>query len=112
MTIAAIMLVCVLAGVIQGASGFGFALAALPVLSLMIPLKEASAMLVLTGLSVNGFIFWRLRSHFRVTRMLPLVIGGLAGVPLGVWLLVNADARVLQVALGIVLLIAVGQNVV
>jgi len=109
-TITVALLVLLVAGLIQGAGGFGFALTALPVLCLMIPLKDASAMLVLTGLSINGFIFWRLRSHFSWERMLPIALGGLAGVPLGVLLLAKADARALQIVLGIVLLMAVGQN--
>ena len=107
MTLYAIMLVFMLAGFIQGASGFGFALMALPVLCLMIPITEASPMLVLTGLTINGYLFWRLRAHFRMDRMRALMIGCLAGVPLGVWALAQVEARVLQVSLGVVLLIAV-----
>lgn len=112
MTIVVVLLVFLLAGLVQGGSGFGLALTALPLLTLIMPIKEASPVLALTALTVNAFIFLRLRSHFRWERMLPLALASVAAVPVGVWLLATADARVLQIILGVLMLVAVVHGVV
>lgn len=109
-----VLIVAVLtaAGAVQGASGFGFGLVAVSALSGMIPLKQASVMLVLASLSMNLYIFARLRGHFSLDRMAWMLGGAVIGVPLGVWLLVQADEAVLRRLLGAVLLLTVAQRFV
>jgi len=69
-------------------------------------------MLVLASLSLNLYILFRLRRHFVLERMSWMLAGCIAGVPLGVWLLVRADEALLRRILGIVLLLTVAQRFV
>ena len=101
-----------LAGAVQGAAGFGFGLVAIALLSSVIEIKDASIILVLGSLSMNIFIFWRLRRHFHFDRVWPMMLSTLVGVPLGVWFLVKADPELLRRVLGVVLLLSVAQSFV
>ena len=105
-----IILVLITAGGIQGVSGFGFGLVAVSLLSGVIPLKQASVMLVLASLSMNLYILLRLRAHFSLERMKWMLTASIAGVPLGVWLLVRADESLLKRILGVILLLTVVQG--
>jgi hypothetical protein len=102
--------VLVAAGAVQGASGFGFGLVAVSLLGAVLPLKDASIMLVLAALSMNLYILLRLRQHFSLERMKWMLAGAVVGVPLGVWLLVQADETLLKRILGVVLLLTVAQG--
>lgn len=105
-----IIVVLTAAGAVQGTSGFGFGLVAVSILSGVIPLKQASVMLVLASLSMNLYILLRLRRHFSMRRMKWMLAGSVVGVPLGVWLLVEADETLLRNILGIILLLTVAQR--
>lgn len=109
---AAILVIMTLAGMVQGAAGFGFGLVAIAVLSLLIDIRDASVMLVLASLSMNIFIFWRLHTHFKRDRVMPMIVSAVLGVPLGVWLLVEADPIVLRRILGAVLILTVVQGLI
>lgn len=105
-----IIIVFLTAAVVQGAAGFGFGLVAVGLLGSLLPIKEASVTLVLASLTLNCFIFYRLRSHFRWDRVWPMIASALVGVPLGVWFLVASSEVLLQRLLGIILLVTVIQN--
>ncbi|MFW5914940.1 MAG: sulfite exporter TauE/SafE family protein, partial [Planctomycetota bacterium] len=104
------IIVFVTAAAVQGAAGFGFGLVAVGLLGSLLPIKDASVTLVLASLTLNCFIFYRLRSHFRWDRVLPMIVSTLVGVPLGVWILVAASEVLLHRLLGVVLLVTVVQN--
>jgi uncharacterized membrane protein YfcA len=48
---------------------------------------------------------WPQRRHVDITRLWPFLAGGLAGIPIGVRLLVYTDAGVMKTALGVFLLV-------
>ncbi|MCK4983809.1 MAG: sulfite exporter TauE/SafE family protein [Victivallaceae bacterium] len=108
--IAIFLLILLIAGLVQGTSGFGFGLVAVTFLSFVMNIKDASVSLVLVSLSINVFIFWKLRRSFRFERVMPLLISSLAGVPLGVLILIKADENMLKRILGIILIVAVIQG--
>lgn len=64
-----IIAVLIAAGGVQGMSGIGFGLVAVSLLSGIIPLRQASIMLILASLSMNLYILQRLRKHFSLERM-------------------------------------------
>ena len=98
--------ICLLSGALQASVGFGFGLLAVALLSLFFDIKEAAILLVLSGLSLNLYVFYRLREHFRVERMVPFLVAAMIGVPLGVFFLVKADAVLLKQVLGGLLLLS------
>src|SRR5262249_2642090 len=57
------------------------------------------------GLIVQGWSVWKLRSSLRWSRVLPFVIGGVIGVPIGAELLRWAPAASLRVAIGALLVL-------
>ncbi len=100
MNIALIIVVVCLAGFTQGMTGFGFGLVAMPLLLLVMNLKEAAALTVLLNLLVCSMTFFSTRSHYSFRQGLSLVIGTCLGVPLGVYALVRVDELLLLRVLG------------
>ncbi len=109
MDLLSLFFICGLAGILQGATGFGFGLTALALLALTGDIKQVAIMLVLANLSLNLFIFGQLREHFAWDRLRPFVAGAILGVPLGVLGLVWLDVALLKHLLGLVLVAAAGQ---
>lgn len=94
-----------LAAFVQGMSGFGFALVALSIWSWTVPLELAAPMSVfgsLVGMLVTMPLLWR---GVDLKRVLPMVAGGLAGVPIGVVLLGFMDPAMLRFGLGVLLVV-------
>ena len=76
-----------LGAVASGGAGFAFALAAASVwLHVFDPVHTALLVLVCSTLLQLGTIR-PLIPHIQVRRLWPFLAGGLAGIPLGVWLL-------------------------
>lgn len=97
-----------LAAIVRGYSGFGFSLLVITSLSLLMPpqtfipavfmLEIAASLHMLPGIWKD--IHWR--------SLAPLIIGCLAGTPFGVWLLANAPAPPMQIALALFVLVVTG----
>ena len=93
------------AGFAQGVSGFAFSLVALSIWAWAVEPQMAAPMSVfgaLMGQLVALPWVWR---GFDLRKLLPLVIGGLIGVPIGAWLLQWLDPVLFRFALGLFLLI-------
>lgn len=95
----------VLAGFVQGLSGFAFALVALSVWAWAVDPQVAAPRAVfgsLVGQVATLPLTWR---GADARRLAPFVVGGLVGVPLGVWLLGVMDPDGFKLALGVFLLV-------
>jgi uncharacterized membrane protein YfcA len=95
----------VLAGFVQGLSGFAFALAAMSVWAWGVDPQVAAPMAVfgsLVGQLIALPLTWRGTS---AARLAPFVIGGVIGVPAGIWLLRILDPGGFKLALGIFLVV-------
>lgn len=93
------------AGFAQGVSGFAFSLVALSAWSWAVEPQLAAPMAVfgaLLGQLVALPWVWR---GFEMKRLLPLLVGGLAGVPIGALLLRGLDPTAFKFGLGLFLLI-------
>jgi hypothetical protein len=89
---------------VAGLSGFAFGLVAASLwLYVLTPLQSAS-LIVGFGLLVQGYSVWKLRAAIDWRRLWPFVLGGIAGVPIGVWFLTSTDPRSLRLAVGVVLI--------
>lgn len=94
-----------LAGFVQGLSGFGFGLTAMALWAWTLEPKLAAS------LSLFGALTGQLLAAFTVRRgwdwraLLPFVAGGLAGLPLGLWLLPRLDVPLFKGTLGLMLVI-------
>ena len=103
-TLAILWLGALVGGIAAGGSGFAFALAASSIwLHRLDPLHSA---ILCTGCGVLLHLstLWPQRRHIELGRLWPFVLGGLAGVPIGVQLLAFTDGGTLKIALGLFLL--------
>lgn len=93
------------AGFVQGLSGFGFGLTAMALWAWTLEPKLAAT------LSLFGSLVGQLLAAFTVRRgwdlkaLLPFILGGLAGLPLGLYLLPRLDVPLFKATLGLMLVI-------
>jgi hypothetical protein len=91
---------------VQGATGFGIAFVAVPVLMFIMPPAAVPVVMVLLSLCNNTVVLWRAWRYVRFRLVLPLIISGVVGLPFGAWILKVLDPHYLKlgVGLGIVLM--------
>jgi uncharacterized membrane protein YfcA len=99
-------IICVyLGGCVKGLTGFGFALTAVATLVLIAPPSSVVPVVLLMNSLMNLFLVFGVRRDIQIRRMLPLVIASVAGLPLGTYILVVADADVLRIVIGLLILL-------
>ena len=92
------------AGFVQGLTGFGSALVAIPLLSLILDIKLAVPLCILNGLIITIYLALHLRRHLDRTKILPLVAGSIPGVFAGATLLQRVDAGIIRFCIGLLLI--------
>src|SRR5712672_4467312 len=93
------------AALVAGVAGFAFGLVAAAVwLHVLTPL-QTTTLIVAFGLIVQGYAVWKLRRALSLSRLLPFVLGGVIGIPVGVELLRWTPAAYLRIAVGILLVL-------
>lgn len=93
----------VLAGFVQGVSGFAFSLVALSVWAWALAPQIAAPLAVFGALLGQIASLASMRGGFDVRRIAPLVVGGVIGVPIGVLALHNVDPVGFRLAIGVFL---------
>jgi uncharacterized protein len=92
------------AALVTGVAGFAFGLVAAAVwLHVLTPL-QTTTLIVAFGLIVQGYSVWKLRRALKLERLLPFLLGGLIGLPMGVALLEWTPAAEMRIAVGILLI--------
>ncbi len=94
------LIIIFLAGIIQGITSFGFSLLAVPILSLFLPLKIVTPMLVIYSFVMNSVILYNVRKHVNIRKIAILVISGIVAIPFGTYLLKVLDEGVLKILVG------------
>jgi uncharacterized membrane protein YfcA len=105
LTIGLVALGAALAGFVQGVTGFAFSLVAMGVWAWTLPPQVAAPLAVFGALLGQVTSFTTVRGGYDFRRIAPLIVGGALGVPLGVFLLHNADPLRFKVAIGVLLTI-------
>ncbi len=90
---------------LQGITGFGSGLFAVPLLSLLLPLTLITPLLSVVNLVMALHLCWLLKSYLRIRPWLPLVTFGVIGSLLGNYLLLHYNVGGLQMAMAIFVLI-------
>ena len=101
-----VMLIIFLAAVVMGVTSFGFALIAVPLLNLLLPLKVLVPVLILYGVITDMILLLPIYRHLDLKGMGYLVGAGILGIPLGTWLLVILDESILKIAVGIIVIVS------
>lgn len=102
----AAMVVIFLAGAAQSMTGFGFGLVAVPLMTLFMAPSAAVPIIVIEGLVINAIILRQGYRGINLRRMSVLSLAGLAGVPVGVWLLATMSADSLRIYIGALMVVA------
>jgi len=91
------------AGFVQGLSGFAFGLVAMSLWAWTVEPRLAAVLATFGALTGQVIAAVTVRRGFDLRALLPFVAGGLAGVPLGVWLLPRLDTVLFKACLGTLL---------
>ncbi len=89
-----------LAGFVQGLSGFGFSMTAMALWAWTLEPRLAAALGVFGSLTGQLLAAATVRRGWDWKRVAPFVVGGLAGLPLGLWLLPQLDMPLFKALLG------------
>lgn len=105
--LAGVALVVALAATVQLSAGFGFGLAAVPLLSVVIDPHDAVVVALTLATFTNGYQAWTGR-HEADRGVAARLLGGAAvGLPIGLLVFLRADERVLGAIIGGAVLVAV-----
>ncbi|MGL4288412.1 MAG: sulfite exporter TauE/SafE family protein, partial [Phreatobacter sp.] len=103
--VAIIALGAAVAGFIQGLSGFAFGLVAMSFWAWTVDPRLAAALVVFGSLTGQLIAAFSVRRGFDPKLLLPFLVGGLAGIPIGVAILPLLDVRLFKAVLGLLLVI-------
>lgn len=95
----------IVAGFVQGLSGFAFGLVAMSFWAWTLDPRLAATLSVFGALVGQVLAAFTVRRGFELQRLLPFVLGGLAGIPLGVAVLPHLDMDWFKALLGGLLVI-------
>ncbi len=102
-----VVLILLIASATQGLSGFAFQLISVPLLAMVIGIKEAIVLAALFGFTVNIYLIIVLKKHLKFFRLKKLIWGALFGVPLGAYFLAKANTILLEHLLGLIIFLFV-----
>jgi uncharacterized membrane protein YfcA len=94
------LLIIFLASVVQGTTGFGFALTSMPLLTILLSIHTVVPVMVVFGLSVNILILVKVWSNVKLKKIWLLIASSVIGVPLGTYLLLIIDQNILKIITG------------
>src|SRR5579871_2563527 len=86
---------------VSGLAGFAFSAVAGAILLHVFQPLEAVPLMMACSVGVQATNLWALRKNIRWAESLILILGGLLGVPLALYLLRNTDARLFQHVFGL-----------
>jgi uncharacterized membrane protein YfcA len=93
---------------VSGFAGFAFSAVAGGILLHTLLPMEAVPLMMACSVGVQATNLWALRRHIEWRQSLVLVLGGMLGVPIAVWLLQNTDARTFREVFGLAVALYAG----
>jgi uncharacterized membrane protein YfcA len=79
--------------------GFGIGVASFPLLLLLVEPQTAVVVINTVSLPMFALVIWQTRRHIPVRRALPVAVTGLLGVPVGIFILRDADTVLLRISI-------------
>ena len=99
-----IFLIMFSGALLQGITGFGSGLLAVPLLSLLLPLTLITPLLSVVNLVMALHLCWLLKSYLAIRPWLPLLLLGVVGSLIGNFLLLHYDVSLLQIGMAVFVL--------
>ena len=102
-----IYLCCIafLGGLVQGLTGFGVVLVALPLMGFFIDIKTAIPLILLLGLVINFTLISQLIKHIDYKKWIFLFLFSLPGIPIGIYVLKYVNSNYLELLIGCVVIV-------
>ncbi|MDP3878783.1 MAG: sulfite exporter TauE/SafE family protein [Dehalococcoidales bacterium] len=97
-------IIVLLASFVRAASGFGYALLATPLLTLVMEAKSVVVLNMILGSLSNILVFWHTRRYIDLKRVVVLGLGSIFGIPAGTYLLVKLEPSIIKLAIAIVVI--------
>ncbi|MGE4243595.1 sulfite exporter TauE/SafE family protein [Ramlibacter sp.] len=94
-----------IAAFVQGLSGFGFAMTAISIWAWVLEPRLTATLGVFGALAGQVFTMISTRRGFGWRAVMPFLLGALAGLPLGLWLLPRLDVPMYKAVLGTILVV-------
>jgi uncharacterized membrane protein YfcA len=94
--------IILVASMVKGLTGFGFALTSLPMLSLFLAPKTAVPLITVCSVFLDGYTLYEAREHVQYKKIIPLVVSGIAGMVLGTYFLVSLDSQIIKLVIGVI----------
>ena len=79
--------------------GFGIGVASFPLLLLLLDPQTAVVVINTVSLPMFLLVIWQTRQHIPVRQVLPIAAAGMVGVPVGIFILRDADTVFLRIAI-------------
>ncbi len=95
------IVVVLMAAFLKGMTGFGFALLAVPLLSLLFPIQSLIPAMTLFNLITSVYILASIRLKLKAKYFLPMLLASFVGIPIGVYVLTYFPEQMLELAAGI-----------
>jgi len=96
-------IVVFLGGMTQGLTGFGFGLVSIPILILLLPPVVVVPVITIISIVMTITILYEARRHIQIKRIIPLIIAGICGLPIGVYVLKTLNPSILKVIIGLII---------
>lgn len=90
---------------VSGLAGFAMGVIVASVWMHFLPPVQCAALVVAFGLITQGYGVWKLRRAFRWRSVAPFIAGGLAGVPLGVFIITHANPAHMRLGVGVLVVL-------
>ena len=91
------------AAFVTGVAGFAFGLVAAAIWLHVLTPAQSAVLSAAYAIIVQGYASWKVRRAIRWKRLLPMLIGGLIGIPFGIEVLRVAPANSIRIGVGVFL---------
>jgi len=103
LTVIYVFVVVLFASFLQTLTGFGYALAAAPLLALAINPKDVVMLVLFTGLLVKAVMVWHTRRVGSFSNVLLMFFASIMGALPGAFVMAHISSEMLKIGIGIVL---------
>ena len=100
-----IAVVLLLACVLQGITGFGQSLLAVPILITIMSPRSVAPLMLMAGTVLNLILALNARKHIHLGRFWPLILGGIVGVPFGMISLLMLPSGTIRIVIGALIIL-------
>lgn len=99
-----VFIVCLAGSIIQGITGFGFAMVVMSFLPFFLPMRTAAVISLLMTVYTGVMVSMMLRKSMNLRVAVFPVVASLLSIPLGVYLLLSFPEKLLRILLGVLIM--------